>query len=261
MPENQPAQPDHPSGDQPDYQHADVGIVCSLAREMGYFLDECEKVRKYTGGDFTFRGGRFGEIRVAVVEAGMGFARARRATQSLIEGHTPDWVLSSGYSGALRDGMHVGDVVMADAICDTHGNELKVDLKMSAAGQKRLHVGRFVTSDELVRLVKHKRELAERYDAIAVDMESLAVAQVCRETGTRFLAVRAISDDLSADLPPEIVSVIGESGTFRAGATMGALWKRFGSIKDMWRLRQQTTEASVRLAKFLQGVVVQLHEA
>lgn len=261
MSDDQPPESERlPADEPPDLAHADVGIVCALARETGYFLDECEKVRKYTGGDFTFRGGRFGEVRIAVVEAGVGFERARRATQALIEGHTPDWVLSCGYSGALQDGMRIGDVVIANAVCDTHGHELKLDLNMTGDAKAGLYVGRFVTTDEMVRLVKHKKQLAERYEAIAVDMESLAVAQVCRETGTRFMAVRAVSDDLSEDLPAEILTVLGESGTFRVGATLGAMWKRFGSVKDMWRLRQQTNEASLRLAKFLQGVVVQLHE-
>ena len=249
------------SGTDDDLAHADIGIVCALSREMGYFLDECNRVRKYSGGKFTFRGGKFGDIRIAIVESGMGFANARRATNALIDAHTPSWVLSCGYSGGIRESMRVGDIVMADAIADTHGNELKVDLTMSAEGQKRLHVGRFVTTDQMIRLVDDKRKLAEKYDAIAVDMESLAVAQVCKENGTRFLGVRVVSDDMSQDLPKEIVSVIGDSGSFRVGATLGAMFKRFGSVKDMWKLREQTNIASQALAKFLQGVVVQLYDA
>jgi len=255
-------QPSSQSADEsaePDHAHADVGIVCALSRELVYFLDECEKVRKYTGGKFTFRGGRFQNVRVAVVESGLGFAKARRATQALIDAHTPEWILSCGYSGALQPNMNVGDIVMANSICDTHGHELTLDLNMPTEGQKRLHAGRFVTSDEMVRLVKEKQQLAKRHDAIAVDMESLAVAQVAQETGTRFLAVRVISDDLSQDLPQEVVSILGETGSFRMGATLGAVWKRFGSIKDLWKLREQTAEASQRLAKFLQGIVPQLH--
>ena len=112
MAENPPATSDGND----DLAHADIGIVCALAREMAFFFDACQKVRKYTGGKFTFRGGRFGEIRTACAESGMGANNASRATRALIDAHTPDWVLSCGYSGALRDGMAVGDVVMADSI-------------------------------------------------------------------------------------------------------------------------------------------------
>lgn len=251
----------HDGEPQEDLAHADIGVVCALSREMAYFFDECEKTRKYTGGEFAFRGGRFGEIRIACVESGMGFARARRATHALIDAHTPKWILSAGYSGALRDDMHVGNIVIANAIADTHGNEIPIDISMPADPKHGLHVGRFVTTDEMVLLAADKKSLGKKYEAIAVDMESLAVAQVCRDTGTRFMAVRVISDDASTDLPKEILSVVGDTGSFRVGATMGAIWKRFGSIKDMWRLREQTGTASQRLAKFLQGVMVQLYEA
>lgn len=256
--EPQPTEPtDSPAEE--DHAHADIGLVCALAREVGPFLDKCLRVRKYTGGNFTFRGGRFEGIRIASVESGMGFARARRATQAMIDAHTPGWVLSIGYSGALKPGMQVGDIVMANSIVDTHGHELALDLKMPE--RPGLHVGRIVTSDEMVRLVKDKQELGEKYDAIAVDMESLAVAQICRETKTRFMAVRVLSDDMSFDLPPEVMTVVGETGSLRLGATLGSIWRRPGSVKDMWRLREAAIVAGVNLANFLEGVVVQLYEA
>lgn len=245
---------------EPDLAHADIGIVCALPMELATFLNRCEKVRKYTGGAFTFRGGRYDQIRVVVVEAGVGFERARRATQALLDAHTPRWVLSCGYCGALRDGMQIGDIMMANSIIDAHGQELTVDLKLADDPARRLHVGRLLTADHMVREVAEKRALAARHGAIAVDMETLAVAQVCRDTGTRFLAVRAVSDDLAADLPPEVVSVIGSTGTTRLGATLGALWNRPGSVKDMWRLREQAQAASDHLADFLDGVLLQLHK-
>ena len=75
------------------------------------------------------------------------------------------------------------------------------------------------------------------------------------------MAVRAISDDLSADLPPEVLSLVGETGAVRFGAVIGSLFKRPSSIKDMWRLREQATVAADRLADFLDGIVLQLHRA
>eukprot|EP00913_Durusdinium_trenchii_P035298 g33028.t1 len=238
-----------------DNAHADIGLVCALAREVGPFLDKCLKPRKYTGGNFTFRGARYEGIRIAAVESGMGFVRARKATQALIDAHSPPWVISIGYSGALQPGMKVGDIVLANSIVDTHGNELAVDLNMPE--QKGLHVGRFVTSDEMVRLVKEKQALGEKYDAIAVDMESLAVAQICRETKTRFMAVRVLSDDMSFDLPPEVLTVVGESGSLRLGATIGSIWRRPGSVKDMWRLREAAIIAGTNLATFLEALSTQ----
>ena len=35
-----------------DLAHADIGIVCALPIEMAAFLERCNRVRKYTGGEF-----------------------------------------------------------------------------------------------------------------------------------------------------------------------------------------------------------------
>jgi adenosylhomocysteine nucleosidase len=241
-----------------DAAHADLGVVCALPMEMAAFLDRCERVRKYVGGPFVFRGGRYDGIRIAVVQSGMGFSKARRATLALIDAHSPPWVLSCGFCGALRPEMKVGHIVMADSIIDTHGQELRVDLHVPAEAQKGLHVGRVVTTDDIVRTIAEKQELAAQYQAIAVDLESLAVAQVCSEVKRRFLCVRAVSDDLSADLPPEVLSVMGETGSMRLGAALGAVWKRPGSVKEMWHLRENAQLAAERLASVLDGVLRQL---
>jgi len=185
----------------PDFTHAHIGIVHATAMEVAPFLDRCERVRKYSGGDLIFRGGLLGEIRIAFAQSGMGPGRATRATKALIDGHSPGWVISAGFSGALQENMKVGDIVVGNSIVDPAGTELAIDLKMESNPATGLYVGRLLMVDRIVRTVADKKALAEQHAALAVDMESLAVAQVCRESKIRFLAVRAISDDLSADLP------------------------------------------------------------
>lgn len=247
-----------------DTAHADIGIVCALKLELAEYLDSCDRVRKYAGGEFTFRGGFTGpdwDIRVVIVEAGTGPERAARATRALIDAHTPTWVLSAGFSGALHPDLQRGDIVVANSIVDTAGEELQVDVKMTPDPERGWHVGRILMASEIVRTVAEKRRFAEQSDALAVDLESLAVARVCEQTGTRLMAVRAISDDLSDDLPPEVMSVFGGTGSLRAGAIAGALWKRPSSAKDMWRLRENAQHASERLARFLNVVVPSLYEA
>lgn len=247
-----------------DTAHANIGIVCALKLELAEYLESCDRVRKYVGGEFTFRGGFTGpdwDIRVVIVEAGSGGDRARRATQALIDAHTPTWIISAGFSGALHPDLKLGDIVLADAIVGGDREELQVDVKMSAAPDRGWHVGRVAIADDIVRAVAEKKALAERTGALAVDLESLAVARVCQETGTRFLCVRSISDDLSHDLPPEVMSVFGGTGSLRAGAIAGAIWNRPSSVKDMWRLRENAQRASERLAHFLNFIVPSLYEA
>lgn len=248
-----------PTAEERDHARADVAIVGALPIELAPFYSELDRRRSYTGGKFKFIGGVHEDrIRIVVVQGAVGFAKARVATRAVIDAHRPEWVLSCGFSGALREGLEVADIVLADSIVDQHGHTLKVDLKMASDEKRRVFAGRFLTSDQLILKVDDKRRLGEEFEALAVDLESLAVAQVCAETGTKFLSIRAISDDLSEDLPPEILSIMGETGSLRMGAVIGSIWKRFGSVKDMWHLRERANRAAARLAKFLNTLVPRL---
>ncbi|MBS0202694.1 MAG: 5'-methylthioadenosine nucleosidase [Planctomycetes bacterium] len=244
-----------------DVASADIGIVCSLPLEISPFLNRCQRVKSYSGGPFKFVGGLYDGIRVAIVEAGTGPVRAQRATRSLLDAHKPPWVISTGFAGALRADLKVGNIVVSNELVGLKIEPLKIDLAMAANPAKGLHVGRTLTVDRMVRTIADKQALATETGAIAVDMESIAVASVCRETKTRFMSVRAISDDMSTDLPPEVLSLIGETGAVRLGAVIGSLWKRPSSYKDMWRMREHAMEAADRLADFLDGIVIQLYRA
>jgi len=249
------------AGSAADPSHADIGIVCALPIEMSTFLARCERVRKYRGSNFTFRGGKYDGIRIVVVESGTGQARARRASHALLDAHSPKWILSCGFAGGLVPDVRVGDVVVADSITDGHGQTLTIDVGFPADAKQGIHIGRLITQDTIVRLVTEKQQLAAQHSAIAVDMESLAVAQVCRERGVRFLGIRVISDDLTSDLPVEVLSLLGPTGTTRLGAAMAAVFSRPSSVSDMWKLRNAAKTAAKRLATFLDGVVVQLYNA
>ena len=165
-----------------------------------------------------------------------------------------------GFAGGLSEETQLGDIVMANSIVLREHPELKVDVRMAADPDRGWHVGRLVTINHIVRSIHEKQELAQTTGAIAADMETYGVAQVCQEQQVRFLAVRTISDDLSEDLPAEVLSYLGGTGSIRAGALAGALWKRPSHAKELWRLRERAVESSRNLAQFLTGIVPTLYE-
>ena len=69
----------------PDRSTADVGIVCTHKGELKAFLKRVDRQRSYTEKKITVRGGFLGEtIRLAIAEAGEGYASHRAATELLI---------------------------------------------------------------------------------------------------------------------------------------------------------------------------------
>jgi len=250
-----------PNTDLADSNEPILGIVCALHLESAPFLRRTTQYKHQSGNGFTFRGCRLEETRICLVEGGAGQARARQATHALIDAFQPPWVISNGFSGALVDGLKIGDIVVANGVTDVSGEQkLSIDLKMRAAPEQGLHVGTLLGVDQIVHLVEEKRTLGRRTGAVAVDMESLGVAQVCLERRTKFMAVRVISDDLSRDLPSEVLAILGPKGTVRAGALAGALLKRPGCVKDLWAMREKAELAARHLGKFLPGVIAGLAE-
>ena len=144
-----------------DNTRADIGIVSALPIELGQFMDRCERVKHYKGGDFTFRGGRYDGIRIVVAESGMGYARARKATQAMVDAHAPKWILSSGFAGALLPTMKLGEIIMANEIVDQHGQQISINLTLASDEANGLYVGRILTADEMVRTVEEKKQLHE----------------------------------------------------------------------------------------------------
>lgn len=244
-----------------DAARAEIGLVCSLPLEIGELLGRCQRVKAYSGAQFKFYGGFYDGIRIAIVQAGTGPARARRATHAMLDAHEPRWIISTGFAGALLEDVKIGHIVVANEIVGIQHDPLAIDLVMQSDVARGLHVGRTLTVDHMVRTIAEKQALAAQSHAIAVDMESLTVAAVCRERKTRFMAVRAISDDLSADLPSEVFGLVGETGAVRLGAVLGSLWKRPSSLKDMWHMREHALTAATHLADFLDGVILQLHRS
>jgi adenosylhomocysteine nucleosidase len=234
-----------------------VGLVFALAIEAGGFIDKLSGAIKTAGAGFVARQGGLAGRRMVVVESGAGSERATQATEALILGHRPQWVVSAGFAGALDERLKQGDILMADSIVDTDGRQLAIDFKMSPG--PRLHVGRLLTVDRVIADPDEKRSLGTQHRALAVDMETLAVADVCSREKVRFLSVRVIIDEVDRTLPRDIDLLVKKKSTAgRLGAAAGAIVRRPSSIKDMWQLKEDALVASERLAKFLVGIVEQL---
>jgi adenosylhomocysteine nucleosidase len=239
-----------------------VGLLFALGIEAGGLIDRLAGVVTTEGFGFLAREGGLDGRRLLVVESGIGCQRAAAATQALVDGHRPRWIISAGFAGGLVDELALGDIVMANQIVDAQDQRLDVDFKLTQneqAASPRFHVGRLLTSDVIVHEPNERRTVGQRYGALAVDMETWAVADVCRREKVRFLSVRVISDSVQRRFPPEIDNLIKRNSTAgRLGAAAGAILRRPSSIKDLWQLREDALIASERLATFLTGVVKQL---
>ena len=239
---------------------ADVGVVAALGIEVGFLTDRLKKVRKYSGPRHKVIEGEAGDKLVALIVGGAGRRAARRATELLIDGHRPRWVISAGFAGALDPSLSRGALVRAAEIVDTDGGRFPIEAENAPIETAEFpgRPGRLLTVDEIVRTATEKAALRARYEADVVDMESSAVAAVCLERAVRFQSVRVVSDDATADLPKEVVTLMTRSGSYLVGSALRAVWNRPSALKDFWALHEHAQTAADRLADALLATIARL---
>jgi len=228
-----------------------VGIVAALPIEVGDLIDRLQRIRKYHSATVPMIEGEYAGRIVVVAIGGVGRAAARRATDLLVAGHQPRWLVSAGFAGALNPTFARNDLVLAHEVIDPEGHRFPVVIPPALGdGQGHLH-GRLLTVDRIILEPEQKQELRRGFEADLVDMESSAVAALCSQKMVRFLSVRVISDDAGTALPREVATLLSHTGSYRVGAAIRALWQRPASLKDFWMMHERALESSDRLAKFL----------
>ncbi len=75
-----------------------------------------------------------------------------------------------------------------------------------------VHTGCLAESKSIVSSSKDKKQLQSKTGAIALDMESIAIAKVAKQHALPFLAIRAIADPVNMDLPRAINYSLNDQG-------------------------------------------------
>jgi adenosylhomocysteine nucleosidase len=205
--------------------------------------------------------GMLGKTRIVAATSGPGRDAARRATKAVLRGHRPRRVLTTGFAGGLDEGLRRGDLLVADTVVDCHGGSLAADIALPdpAATARAYRTGTLLTVDQVIRTPTEKRCLGQQYHAMAVDMETFAVAEACRHNEVPWLAIRVIHDTVTDQLPEEVDHLLRQKTLAgRAGAVAGALFRRPSVAQDMWNLQQVSLEVSQHLAELLAGLLPQL---
>ena len=194
-----------------------------------------------------------GEARLVCV-AGVGGENAARAAHRLVEAGV-DGLVSWGCAAALSPKLKPGDLCLPVEVLDRDGARTSVSrdwhrrAKHALHGVGDLHTEILLTTDRPVASAAEKRALAAACGAIAVDMESAAVAAVARERQVPFLAVRAIADPADMALPQVVMRATYATGTVRPFVLLGQVLLHPGEVGALLRLASQFRAALRTLAR------------
>lgn len=160
--------------------------------------------------------------------SGIGPDNARHAAQTLIDAGAAALV-SWGYCGGLDPGLACGTLVLPETVITAGGTIFRTDPEWRAhllrplAGRVAISGGGLAESTEPVADVRRKRALFERCGAVAVDMESAAVAAIAARAGVPFIAVRAVVDVARRGLPRRVLRAVDSSGNIHPARMAAAL--------------------------------------
>lgn len=178
-----------------------VGIVTALAAEARTLTRRRLRVRTPLALE---HGG-------ALWLSGMGQESAREAALGLIEAGATALV-SFGVAGGLAPGLRSGTLICPSCVLDERSHDYQPDPAWRASIIRRLATTGLPRADEGTLLslpvpllsVAEKGAMRERHQALAVDMESAAIAAVAGEYRIPFVVLRAIIDEREDNVPLDL---------------------------------------------------------
>ncbi|MET0335470.1 MAG: 5'-methylthioadenosine/adenosylhomocysteine nucleosidase [Rhizobacter sp.] len=202
-----------------------IAIVGAMHEELRALLDAMPDEQPVRRAGREFWVGHLDGHDVVVVLSGIGKVAAATTATLLLSEFEVTRIVFTGTAGGLAQGVQVGDVVVADALLQhdmdasplfprhevpLYGRDrFRPDVALSqalveasqamlvdvGALQARVHRGLVVSGDRFVSERAENDALRERLpDALAVEMEGAALAQVCHDFGVPFAVVRTVSD-------------------------------------------------------------------
>jgi adenosylhomocysteine nucleosidase len=184
-----------------------LGIVVSLPWELRSLTSETIPVGTW----------RAITDNTLVALAGIGAERAHAAGSALVsQGATA--LLSWGYAAALDDTLNAGCLLLPARIIGTNGEIHTVSpawhlrLVQTLKSKHPVRADALVESDAIVKTSAEKRALAARTQAAATDMESAAHARLAQQHRLPFIAIRAIIDTVSTEIPENVLKAVDAQG-------------------------------------------------
>ena len=183
-----------------------VGVIVAMQKELDLFIQNLDSYRVITFHHKPFYVGKYKGLDLIITVSGIGKVAATLTASNMIYSFAPELLINIGVSGGIDSSLKIGDWVLGLDLKyhdfwsgDEDGFEnidylFHSDLEI-AAKQKGCVKGLICCGDQFITDAEELAEIKAQYpQALAVDMESTAIAQTCDAYGVKFLCMRQISD-------------------------------------------------------------------
>lgn len=196
-----------------------IGIIGAMDEEISVISSEIKNLTVYDINNMKFYKGKIYNKDIVLVKSGIGMVNASITTTLLFKEFGVDKILFSGVAGSLNRNVNVGDVVIGDSLLEylfdatEFGYDIGTIPRMDTSifrsdillnkiknilKNDNIYYGKILSGDKFVSNLSEKEKLGEKFNALAVDMESASVAHCAHVLGIEFAIIRSISDSLNS---------------------------------------------------------------
>jgi adenosylhomocysteine nucleosidase len=194
---------------------------------------------------------------VVAVLSGIGKVAAAITATVLIEKYQVQGILFTGVAGGLAAHVKRGDVVVATELLQHDMNAAPlfpkyevpllgrarfetddtmtrclVESAVQALPKAKLHTGLIVSGDQFVSSASESQRLqSEIVDALAVEMEGAALAQVCHAYGIPLALVRTLSDRADDSAHHDFVQFVKEVASQYSAAIVSEFLRQWPQVE------------------------------
>ncbi len=237
-----------------------VGLMAALEQELAPVLHEMRQIGQITTlARRAFHHGALHGCTLTAVLSGVGKVSAATTATLLVEHFKVDAIVFVGVAGGLGQGVRVGDMVIATELLQHDLDarplfprfevpltgisrfETNATLNQIAAqaatswlsGGASLHQGLIISGDQFIADAAACQQLqALLPDALAVEMEGAAVAQVCSDFGVPVAVIRTISDSANDTATVDFLEFINTVAAEHAAGVLPAMLVALDEPKD-----------------------------
>jgi nucleoside phosphorylase len=166
-----------------------IAVTFALRAESSEFLSRLRNRSRADRNGITTIRGVIGDREVEVLHTGVGEKVCRQRMGKFLEDQQFDFLISTGFAGALNDELQVGDLLLA-----RNFSTIELKEKRSSFSKLPIHMADLFTAPTLIDSNDERSEIARTSDAAAVDMETEFIARACAAHGIPLLSLRVITD-------------------------------------------------------------------
>jgi len=199
-----------------------IAIMGAMPEEIEPIISKLDNLNVVEYAANKYYEGSFNGKDVVVAYSKIGKVFATLTATILIEKFGCGVVLFSGVAGAISDELKIGDLIIADGLCQHDlditafghpfgfvpegGVYVETDKELVALGKevaqemgKDVQEGIIATGDQFVANEERKNWIGDTFKADALEMEGASVGVVCDALDVPFFILRAISDAADMD--------------------------------------------------------------